>query len=163
MPRAAGRAVVRLLVALLAGFHGWLLWTHASLGKLLEPEVAARWGLAVAVAAAFCWLSRLGLPLLKGRRALVLWLLVILIHGHAAWTGDAWQAPLAVPQGVVDLIPAGVTAAAALTCLLFLVALGLERDGLRLLPRLTDLPARLAGVPAPVSALRFAPRPPPSF
>lgn len=153
----------RVPVVALTVFHAWLLWTHATTGRLFDADVAGRWGAAVLVAASFWWLSRLGLPLLKGRRALVLWLLVIVIHGHAAWTGDASQAPVAVPQALAELIPAGVSAATLLVPVLFLAALALRRAA-RLLPQnISDLPARFAGVPAPVSALRFAPRPPPAF
>jgi hypothetical protein len=156
-------AASRLPVVVLAVFHAWLLWTHATTGRLFDAGVAGRWGVAVLVAASFWWLSRLGLPLFKGRRALVLWMLVVVIHGHAAWTGDAWQTPVVLPQAIVELIPAGVSAATVLVAALFLVALALRRVVRPALPDFSDLPARLAGVPAPVSALHFAPRPPPSL
>lgn len=156
-------AASRLPLILLAAFHAWLLWTHASTGKLLEADVAGRWGVAVLVAASFWWLARLGIPLVRGRRALVLWLLVLLIHGHAAWAGAAWRDPLPVPMGIVDLVPAGVSLATTIASVLFLVALVLRRAAAVPLARYVDLPVRLAGVPAPVSAFRFSPRPPPSL
>jgi hypothetical protein len=155
-------AASRLPVAVLAVFHVWLLWTHATTGKLFEADVAGRWGVAVLVAASFWWLSRLGVPLVRGRRALVLWMLVLLIHGHAAWTGDAWREPVTVPAGIVELLPAGLSLATTVVSVLFLAALALRRLGPPALPAFSDLPVRLAGVPAPVAAFRFSPRPPPS-
>ena len=61
------------------------------------------------------------------------WLLVVLIHGHAVWTGDAAvAAQWSLPQSNVDLVPAAL-GAAALTALLFAAWLrvGLAAAGLR--------------------------------
>ena len=56
--------------SLLAVFHAWLLWTHATIGQAARTGrggALGRWP--CCVAAGFWWLSRLGLPLFRGRRA----------------------------------------------------------------------------------------------
>ena len=126
--RTVVRAIGHAAFVMLAGFHGWLLCTHATMGKLVEPEVAVRWSLAVLLVAAFLMLRRLGRPLFSGRRAVVLWTLVVLIHCHAVWTGDTTQVQLAVPQNIVEVGSAGAQLAAAMMALLFLAGLALQYD-----------------------------------
>jgi hypothetical protein len=158
--RMATQALIRLATAVLVGFHTWLLWTHSVTGKIFEPDVIARWAVAGLVVAAFLALRRLGLPLFWGRRAVVLWLLVILIHCHALWAGETATIPLAVPQAAVELLPAALQAA-ALALALFAAWLALRASASRPRPRVCDVPCRFAGLPAAVPHLQFSPRPPP--
>jgi hypothetical protein len=158
--RVAPQALGRLAAAVLMVFHAWLLWTHAALGKLLDPDVAFRWTIAGLILAAFWAMRRLGVPLLWGRRAVVLWVLVIVIHAHAVWTGDAMALPVAVPQAVVTLVSLNVPAA-TFASLLFLVWVARHYATLHPRPRPCDIRPFFAGLPATVCARQFSPRPPP--
>ena len=86
LSRAAWR-VVRgagvLALAVLAVFHVSLLWSRLVDGQLLEPLVAARWLGAAALTAGLVTLRHRGVSLVAGRRALVVWLLVVLLHWGA--------------------------------------------------------------------------------
>jgi hypothetical protein len=159
--RVARQVLGRLAAAVLIVFHTWLLWTQATLGTLLDPDVAFRWALAGLVLAAFWALRRLGVPLLWGRRAVVLWVLVIVIHAHAVWTGDAMALPAAVPQAVVNLVSLSVPAA-TFASLLFLVWVTRRYATLHPRVRQCDVRPVFAGLPANVCALQFSPRPPPA-
>lgn len=150
----------RLATAALVVFHLWLLGTHILTGRLLEPDVLLRWAAAGIVAAALAALHRRHRSLFWGRQAIVLWLLVVLIHGHAAWTGDAGSAlPDALPETAAALIPVGVVAG-ALT-LWFVVTRAVRRVSAGL-ARLRDAVVARAGVYAAGPCLPpFAARPPP--
>jgi hypothetical protein len=76
--------VSRAIIALLIVFHAVLLLWHALDGRLLEPATSLRWIVAVLLFGGFLALRRLGAPLFWGRKAVVLWLLVALLHGQAA-------------------------------------------------------------------------------
>jgi hypothetical protein len=76
-------ASVAVVLALVA-FHGWLLWLRAADGRLLEPAVAFRWTAGGALVLTLAGLRRHGISLVRGRRALVVWLLVALLHWSAA-------------------------------------------------------------------------------
>lgn len=152
----------RLSVAVLVVFHAWLFWTQATDGKLFDADVALRWGLAGVLGVAFWSLHRLGLPLFRGRRAVVLWLLVILIHCHAVWTGDAGQViPVTMPQAAVEFLPAGLQLVSALSAVLLLAWLAARAGAASLRPWRAAPVARPYGLPSAVATLRFSPRPPP--
>ncbi len=155
------RALTRLATAVLVVFHLWLLWTHIVTGRLLEPDVLLRWAVAAFVAAALLALYRLHLSLFWGRRAVVLWLLVVLIHGHAAWSGQTQLALAdALPEAVAALMPVGAVAA---TVLLVVAAARAGERRVASLPRLAPVAARFATGPRPGSAPPpFSPRPPPA-
>ena len=70
--------------AMLLAFHAVLLWTHLLSGRLFEPAVALRWGIGLLLLGLLWALRRAGVPLLWGRRALVVWVLVALLHVSAA-------------------------------------------------------------------------------
>ena len=76
--------VGRSILAILFTFHGWLLCVHAVTGRLWDPATTSRWIAAAFILAGFMWLRRSGRPQARGRRALVLWLLVAMLHAHAA-------------------------------------------------------------------------------
>jgi hypothetical protein len=154
------RAVVRLSFAVLVAFHAWLLWTHLIGGRALEPQTAVRWIVAAAVLIGFRALQRHGLSLFWGKRAVVLWLLVVVIHCHAAWSGEPVTAQLGVPETITVLAQLAAPVATVLGLLLF------GMFGALLAGRTASTlwyaePALAAGLPASGYAYLFSPRPPP--
>jgi hypothetical protein len=101
--RALGLASVGLLVA----FHAVLLWERLVDSTLFEPVPAIRWLATVALMGVLYRLHRNGLSMFRGRGAVVLWLLVLLLHvsfwgplADPAATGtgwDGWGLLLALP------------------------------------------------------------------
>ena len=154
------RAAARLAFTILVAFHAWLLWTHLVGGKALEPQTAVRWIVAVVVLVGFRALQRHGLSLFWGKRAVVLWLLVVLIHCHAVWSGAPITVELGVPETITVL--AQLTAPAGTVLGFFFVGLFAA-----LMTRWTTAakpyegPAFIAGLPASGYVFRFSPRPPP--
>lgn len=160
--RMAVGALGRVAFALLVALHVWLLWTHLLAGKAFEPGTALRWLVAVGVLVGFRALSRLGLPLLSGRRAVVLWLLVILIHCHAVWTGDVITADLGVPETLHALSQLTGSVSVLGTLIVALVAAQAAHVAAVVdLRRARPAPALVAGLPSDGFTFRFAPRPPP--
>jgi hypothetical protein len=129
-------------------FHAALFWNHIGEGRLLDPAVAARWGIGALLLLALAALRRAGVPLLWGRRALVVWVLVALLHWTAAPAADGTPARGgAMALLLVDLpVGASVTLLAASLFLLILLRA-------RAAPRST----RALGVSVPGAALRHAP------
>jgi len=70
-------------IATLVLLHMAVLWDRVVHGRLTDPEVGLRWLGAAVLIAGLLVLRRLGIPLLWGRRALVFWLLVLLLHAGA--------------------------------------------------------------------------------
>ncbi len=116
------RALPVGLITLLLAFHAWLFVSSITTGRVLELGVALRWAAGLGLSAAFVALWRLGVPLLRGRKALVLWILVGVLHASAVAStpttleGDAHGAqtlislavqlggPLAAAFGIVLLV-----------------------------------------------------------
>jgi hypothetical protein len=153
--RAAGHVAFAALVV----FHAWLLGLHLLDGRAFQPAIAARWGLAVLVLAGFRALSRRDLPLFTGRRAVVLWLLVVVIHCSAPWDGGAARLEQGIPEAVsalAQLSTVAVVLGAALGCAV--VAAARPRHGGRPSFR---VPVPVAGLLSAGFACSFSPRPPP--
>ncbi len=104
VPRPGGRSrspwrllrlgVLALGVAYLVALHAELLWQRIASQTLLEPWVALKWGAAAALVAALLRLRSAGVSLWRGRRAIVLWMLVLLLHaGAAVPTAEELAAP----------------------------------------------------------------------
>ncbi len=108
-------------VAGLVAFHGWLLWDRLAGGDLLDPGVAFRWSVAALLVLALAGLQRAGAPLVRGRRALVVWLLVALLHWSTGTTAAPTAALTSSPASVIFVLP--TTGAAALMGLGLLAAL----------------------------------------
>ncbi len=68
------------LTAVITVFHGGLLWQRLTDGSMLQPVVVVRWIVSALLVFALLRLWRRGLPVLRGRRAGVLWLVVVLLH-----------------------------------------------------------------------------------
>jgi hypothetical protein len=153
-----GRGAVLFLVA----FHAWLFGDRLLAGALAEPLVALRWLAGLVLLSGFGWLRRLDLPLFHGRKALVLWLLVVLLHVHAAWMppqhDSSWSAAReTVATAAVQLV-AGLLTATGLALLGRLLA----RRPAAPRPRHWTMPRlALAGPAATGHCACFCPRPPP--
>jgi len=144
-------------LALVTGFHGWLLARRLLDATIAEPEVLLRWLGACGLLAGAAWLRRAGVSVAQGRPALIFWLLVLLLHVGAS--------PVVV-QGVraeelMLVLPLGVAVAGgALTLAAWRPHRAPRRPaGRRLPPRGGDLP--LLRCCAGASPERFYPRPPP--
>jgi hypothetical protein len=156
---AAVRALGRLAMAALVVFHAWLLGEHLLGGQAFEPATAARWVLALLVLAGFRALSRRGLPLFSGRRAMVLWLLVAILHCGAAWHGGAAALDTAIPESVTVL--AQLALATAVIGYVLAAALASSPGPWPAGRAAFPVPVLIAGLPSTGVAFRFSPRPPP--
>lgn len=156
----AMRSAAQLALTVLVAFHAWLLWTHLVGGKALEPQTAVRWIVAAVVLVGFRALQRHGLSLFWGKRAVVLWLLVVVIHCHAVWSGEPITAELGVPETITML--AQLTAPASTVLGLFFLGLFATLIALwTAAAKPYEGLARFAGLPASGYLFRFSPRPPP--
>jgi hypothetical protein len=144
------------LVALaLVGFHVWLFAGRLRDATIREPEVLLRWILAAALLGVAYGFRRRGLSIVRGRSAIIFWVLALLLH----------LGPLPMPA--ISEAPHGLLGALQLAIAApFLIAL---LAGL-LLPRAAR-PSCTRALHVRVSrqreaiaslALRFAPRPPPA-
>jgi len=91
------------LVAGLTVLHGGLLWQRLTDGSLLQPIVVARWAVSALLVLGLLQLWSKGLPVLRGRRAGVFWLVVVLLHAITP------AAPLPAVETVADgMLPAAL-------------------------------------------------------
>ncbi len=107
-----GLAAVASLVVL----HVSILWARITQGRLGEPLIALRWGAAFVLLLALLALRRRGVPLLWGRRALVFWLLVLVLHAGTGVPQDS--TPRVAPEQLLFVLPAAVAPACLLLVLL---------------------------------------------
>lgn len=73
-----------LAVGYLVALHAEILWQRIASKTLLEPIVALKWAAAAALVAALLRLRSAGVPLWRGRRAVLVWMLVLLLHAGTA-------------------------------------------------------------------------------
>ena len=154
------RKVLTAAGALLAGFHVWLFIDQLGDGRLADPSVLARWGVAAGLVAALWYLRRQNVSLFWGRKAVALWLLAAVLHGPALT--DRLVAIDALASAEVAAAMMQVTAGAAWLTLLVLAGVTLRRRALA-----AGQSFRLVTVPARFSIYRpcstpIAPRPPPA-
>jgi len=138
--------------------HASILWERVAQGQLSDPVVALRWLAALVLMVALVALRRSGVPLLWGRRALVFWLLVLLLHAGTAVPQDP-SARLA-PEQLLFVVPAAVAPACLVLVLLVTQLAGATpaRPAVSLARRTAGgAPARRSGFP-----LALASRPPPA-
>jgi hypothetical protein len=148
------------LWAALLWFHAHLLWQRITDLTLFEPVVALRWGATVVILVALARLRRLGVPLFRGRRALILWLVVLLLHaGSVAAVGSRLE--IVAEAGAVA--EAGLLIAASLWLLALAGGFGKRSAGSDLVRRRAwpPRPAPAALPCAPGSLDPLSPRPPP--
>ncbi len=79
-PNPWTQALAGVVTAALVLFHLLLLWQRVLDQTLFEPVPALRWLATLVVVLALYRLHRRGLSLVRGRGALVFWLLVLLLH-----------------------------------------------------------------------------------
>ena len=164
--RGRGQQVVTLLLRaatlVLVLFHARLLLAHLAGGQILEPAEATRWIAGALILSAFMALRRRGIPVLHGRRALVLWLLVGMLHVSASQPpGAAFREVLGLPAALATVsLPAGLAPLLTGLSLVLLAALRRRQSAvsaasvaLRMAP---GTPATRAGSPLQISS-----RPPP--
>ena len=100
--------LVSACAAGLIGLHIRLLWLRFAEGSLWSPMVAARWVAAVVLCVTLLLLRRAGIPLFWGRKALVFWVLVLVLHatsGVAALDADVLQTlPVAATTALCTLL-----------------------------------------------------------
>jgi hypothetical protein len=147
--------------ALLALFHVWLFAGQVWDGRLADPGVLFRWFVAGALVAALVALYRQGISILRGRKAVTIWLLAGLLHGPAVAQSIEGLGEPALPEVVATLAPfAAASAAAGL-------AIGLAWIGGRRrvasAPQAVRIPVvRVRARQSSAHAFsRFSPRPPP--
>ncbi len=156
--RSLVSALGLVAVASLVLLHVSILWARITQGRLGEPVIALRWGAALVLLFALLALRRRGVPLLWGRRALVFWLLVLVLHAGMGVPQDT-RHPIA-PEQLLFVLPA----AAAPTCLL-LVVLAATLAGTALAGPVVELaPGAAGGIPVRRRGFRLAlaSRPPPA-
>jgi hypothetical protein len=107
-------------LAALAVFHASLLWSRLVDGQLFDPLVAVRWIGAAGLTAGLVALRRRGVSLVSGRRALVVWLLVVLLHWDATPAVAVADGSQPSASELIFVLPS--TAAAALVGLGLLIA-----------------------------------------
>jgi len=156
--------VLRVAILALALFHAGLLRAHLLSGQFFEPAVTVRWVVGALIVAAFLALYRRGIPLLCGRRAFVLWLLVVLLHWSASF-------PASTVPGNASPLPATVATTALPTALAPLVTgfglallVALKRRDLVALRAIRVAPAMAPSTGATLSGsvLQISSRPPPA-
>ena len=155
------RRILAAAAAALALFHVWLFAGQALQGELADPARLARWLFAGLLLAAIAALYRAGVPLLRGRRAVAVWLLAALLHGPAI--GERLEAlgTPSIPEAVSALTGLGAVAAGALGILLLLWLARAPRAAAARFP-LTAVIRAAFGPLAPDAHTAFAPRPPPA-
>jgi hypothetical protein len=148
-----GLTAVTLLVVL----HASILWDRVEQGRLSDPGVALRWLGAAALTIALLALRRRGVSLLWGRRALVFWLLVLLLHAGAAVPQD--PGTRLAPEHLLFVVPAAVgPAGLALVLVVTLVCRALAGPTVSPATSVADGAAPLRGGFLPA----LASRPPPA-
>jgi hypothetical protein len=148
--------------AILVLFHVWLLSDQAWAGQLAEPARLLRWLAAFSLLGTLIVLRCRGVSLLRGRKAVVVWLLAVLLHGPSVADRIGTTGVPAVSE-VASALAQLAVASAAVVGLRLLVELGRARKnrqsrpaGARIAPAGT-----LIGVLSPDAFLHITPRPPP--
>lgn len=147
------RAALFLGTIGLVVYHAWLFTGRLRDASIREPEVLLRWLLGAALIGLALAFQRRGHSIVRGRSAIVFWVLALLLH-----IGPLPAPALSEAQGALAL-PLALAASFLIAVLAALTA------PLRGRPRLERV-RRSAfsfhdGALAPL-ALRFAPRPPPA-
>ena len=158
------RAIAALLVSALVAFHLGLLWLRLSSGTSLGLAEILRWSAAAPLLAAFLALRRFGVPVLWGRKAMVLWLIVLVLHSAAVtspFDRDAVDLVRWAEGDTLLAIPASIGSIALLLTAVWGLALAFSAGGLAL-PLRGCLPRSGSHTATPTDFfLALASRPPP--
>ena len=147
-------------VVLLALFHGWLFGSQVWDGQLADLGLLARWTVAGGLFLGLMSLRRQGRSVVRGRKAVAIWLLAALLHGPAIGDRVGSDSVPAVPEIVAVLTSATLAGCVALGLVLLAgLSVTSRRQGQHRLQRgrtdTTFIPSLLDLHPA------FSPRPPP--
>lgn len=152
------------LMAVVVLYHAFLLWQRVADLTLLEPAVAARWLATLLLLLALSRLHQRGVPLLWGRKALVFWLLVLLLHvSFYGPLAEGVEASIDIQRaGLMLALPATILVAALAAVCLALLARLLDTPAVSSPPTYSILDAP-GGRPLPAGwKLQLACRPPPA-
>lgn len=124
--RAAGQVLLAGVMAAVSGLiilHLWVFWDQLVSGRLQDGQTLLRWTGGALLLGALVALRRQGVPLCWGRRALVVWLLVAVLH---AWSASAAPAddPSPTAHGETAGMVLPVTAATLIGLLGLMAGLG---------------------------------------
>lgn len=144
----------------LGAFHVWLFGRQAMSGALASPEVLLKWIAALGLAAALIALRRSGISLVRGRKAVAVWVLAALLHAPAVGERlEALEIP-AIPEAAISLTQT-LAAAVALAGVLLLLWIGRRTTAAPRFARASAAPLLSPWLSSP-ARFAFAPRPPPS-
>jgi hypothetical protein len=152
------RAAV-LLGSLLVLFHVWLFLDRLWQGQLADIGAVLRWAVAGGLTAALWTLHRRGVPLVRGRKAIAIWVLAALLHAPAVWgehPADHTPALVEVVTTVAQLI-----GSVAIGFGLILLAVVLRRQASLRLTRARAVARPRLRPHASGGSLHVASRPPP--
>ena len=145
--------------AALGLFHIWLFARQVSAGAL-TPEALLKWGAAAALVAAIAALYRQGVPLLRGRKAVAIWVLAALLHAPAIGERlDALETP-AIPEAAITLSQLAA-AAAPLAGLLLLLWIARASASITTLQSFAAAAIDASASTGRRTTPAFCPRPPP--
>jgi hypothetical protein len=147
-------------VLALVVFHVALFWSQAGDGRLLDPELAVRWAAGFGLTGLLVVLRRAGVPLLWGRRALIVWVLVALLHWNTSPVADA-AVPGGFPAQVLFELPSAAAGALLLAGGLLLALLAARSRLLRPRPVALVHASRAPRQDSPILSLHLASRAPP--
>ncbi len=155
----------------MAALGGYLVFLHAELLlrrieslTLFEPLVALRWLAGLLILAALARLRRAGGSLVSGRRATVVWLLVLVLHAQAAPPAAAapgGEAPLEAAQ-LLLVLPAAISAVGLFRLALPLLGAAVRRRPRRPLGFLAWRPVLAGPAVPPGFSFPHLSRPPPA-
>lgn len=156
------RRCFAVVAGLLALFHAWLLLSQLWDGQLTEPDLVLRWLVAAGLTGGLVAVRRSGGSIVRGRKAVSIWLLSALLHGPAMADANPGRFNLpAVPEAVTTVLQI-LTAS-----VMFGLGLALAGSALagtsaarRRCPAFATVPVLAARVQ--YLSPRFAPRPPPA-
>jgi hypothetical protein len=153
------RRVVALVGGLLVLFHLWLFLDRLWQGQLADPGALLRWAMAGGLTAALWTLHRRGVSLVRGRKAVAIWVLAALLHAPAM----AGEHPADHSPALAEVVTtvAQLIGSVRFGLGLILLAVVLHRQTLPRLARARAL-SRPRGRPLDRGrSLHFSPRPPP--
>jgi hypothetical protein len=155
------RRCVASIAGLLALFHVWLLLGQLQDGRLADPGLVLRWLVAAGLMGGLVGVRRRGESIVRGRKAVSIWLLSALLHGPAMADANTGQFSLPATPAAVTTVLQFLTASVTLGLSLALAGAALGTIAARRWRWVyATIPGRALRVPYP--SPRFAPRPPPA-
>ena len=151
-------------VAGLVALHAWLLWIRLAQGQILDPAVSLRWSAAALLLVVLLALRHAGVSMVRGRKALAYWGLVLLLHATIPGLGPEVGRGLASAGPIPQLLFVWPASVAPLALALFTLGLG-PRSGSSEDPRRPGFcPALTPRFVSPLRGvlLRLSPRAPPA-